>query len=230
MVQREKTAYGMALVSAVETQLGFDLPVCAPAFASRRKEMIDRIVSIKNGKLVTKRAAVIVCAVMLLALVTAGTSAQAAGNIADASDESRAALAYILSSAFENSTSIFFETVSLYDQDTVKSLKDSLTPGEGWKSLNSRDQSDPDFYDDSLRFYDEYHQKNDEKLYITIPVSEDPGSANTYQVIEKNNEGYVFWPNSDSSQLTGTYMLMSDESHESFREVIRLITDKTVSE
>lgn len=80
MEQNERTAYGLALVSAVEAQFGYSRPVCAPAFAACRKEMLERIVSIKNGRLVTKRAAVTVCAVMLLALVTAGTSAKTAAD------------------------------------------------------------------------------------------------------------------------------------------------------
>lgn len=133
----EKTAYGMALVSAVETQLGFERLVCAPAFASRRKEMVDRIVSIKNGKLVTKRAAVIVCAVMLLALVTAGTSAKAASpgsaeNNAAVSDDGSLApvdTALLYSTPVSDVTNLYAVLDNL-DRDTAERLSESLAPGE----------------------------------------------------------------------------------------------------
>ena len=225
----EKTAYGMALVSSVQIYTGRCHRILAPAFAAREHEMVERIEAIKSKRPASKRIAALVCAIMLIALVTAGTSAKApASDISEnGSDSGSSALAYISSSSFKNSTAIFLDTVSVCDQDTVKRLRDSLTPDRSWEPLNTLDPSNLKYYDESLIFYGEYYRSSDEKMIINILNGGDMSSGNVYQVIEKNNEGYVYWPSSNSNCAAGTYMRMSDAAHESFRAVIEQLTSRS---
>ena len=137
MAAGEKTAYGMALVSSVQLHTGRSHRVLAPAFAAREHEMVERIESIKRQDPASKCIAALACAVMLVALVTAGTSAKtaaqsSAGNSADASDEIRIAHVDTLlpDSTLVNGISDLSAVLDRLDRDAAERVCDSLAPGD----------------------------------------------------------------------------------------------------
>lgn len=207
----EKTSYGMALVSALQ-QSACRRRAYAAGFADGKKEMLERIKSIKSGRPAAKYAAVCACAVMAAALLAFGTSAKSAEVLPQVITESEAPnAAYISSHSFENSTSIMFGTFKLSDSKSLESLSKSLTPDEGWTECS---------IETSIREIGE----DCEHFYITVPEGGNWSKGGTYEVLKGENCGYVysraFYPEMPHDVINLNCMRMSDDAYSSFTEML----------
>lgn len=208
----EKTSYGMALVSALQQQSACRRRAYAAGFADGKKEMLERIKSIKSGRPAAKYAAVCVCTAMAAALLTFGTSANAAESLPkEVLDSEAPRSAYVSSHSFESSTSIMFGTFKLSDSKSLECLNKSLTPDEGWTEC-SVEKSISEAGEGSEHFY------------ITIPEEGNWSKGGTYEVLKGDSCGYVysrsFYPEIPYDVPKRSCMRMSDEAYSSFTEML----------
>jgi len=215
----ERTSYGMALVSALQ-QSSRRQRACAAGFSDGKKEMLERIKSIKTGKPAAKYADVCVCIAMAAALLAFGTSANAAESLSkDLLDGEAPRAAYVSSYSFESSSPIMFGTFKLSDSKSLESLSKSLTPDEGWTEC-SVESSINEVGEDS------------EQFYITMPEEGNWSKGGTYEVLKGENCGYVysrsFYPEIPYDVPKRSCMRMSDEAYSSFTAVLEELEETSV--
>ena len=201
----EKTAYGMALVSALQ-QSACRRCAYAAGFVDGKKEMLERIKSIKNGRPTAKYAAVCVCIAMAAALIAFGTSAKVLPKEIIEAEKPQAA--YLSSESFGEASQMFYGTKKLSDSETLESLNRSLTPDSGW----------------TVCYITTAVNTGREYFYITIPEDGSWSNGSTYEVLKGEDCGYVY-SNKFNLKLTyniedRTCMRMSDEAYSSFSEVL----------
>lgn len=217
----EKTAYGMALVSALQQQSA-RRRICVSGFSDGKKEMLERIKSIKSGRPAAKYAAVCVCIAMAASLLVFGTSAKSAEVIPQViADSEVPRAAYVSSHSFENSTSIMFGTYKLSDSKSLENLNKSLTPDEGWTECS---------VENSINEAGE----NSEHFYITVPEDGNWSKGGTYEVLKGESCGYVysrsFYPEIPYDVPKRSCMRMSDEAYSSFTEMLEELEKTTEKE
>lgn len=219
MDTEEKTAYGMALISALQRQSAGRRHAFASGFATRKKEMFDRIRSIRSGSPAARSAALCVCAVMTVALAMFGTSAKAAeaapqdSSVQNSTVQESAAqndtssAVYVTFVAIEGQSTRTKGTVKLYDSDATEQLLNSLSPDDGWTECTL----DTSSFD------------GDEYLYIAIPRDGNWSQGVTCQILRDEHSGYVYTGVSLSGDPALPWMRMSDEDYRSLNQVLEEI-------
>lgn len=196
MTDSEKTAYGLAIVSAVQGRsLSKTIPL-ASAFASDSNSVMDRLKLIKSKKTCAKSLTVLVMAIMIVSTVAFGTSAK---TISDAGGRAKA---LIMSTNYGSQGNM--GSVTVFDEDDAARLYDCLLSGVGYEHID----------------WDLFGSDYDNLTHIRICGSDsDPMSGCEFYVAERDGEAYVCGStivvNGQSASVR-----MNDNSYKQFKKLI----------
>lgn len=200
MTDSEKTAYGFAIVSAVQGRSFSKTITLSSAFASDKNSVVDRIRFIKSKRKNSKVLTVFVIAIMIVSTVAFGTSAK---TISGAGDRARV---LIESTLLNNSEASIIGSATVFDNDDASQLYDCLMSGDKCTQIIDWEMFETD---------------HDSYTHIFMCGSDsDPLSGHEYIVAERDGKAYVC---GSLIQINGqsACRTMSDEGYKEFNKLIK---------